>query len=125
MSFDSEYKPALQPPDWVFGPVWTFLYATLAISIFWTWRDRAEIENSNLIIGAFALQMILNLTWTYAFNSERYLISTLMLFGIVALTGYYSYSLYSYSPFASMVVWPYIAWVSFASILNIFYLLEA
>ncbi len=101
MSFDSEYKPPLQPPDWVFGPVWTFLYATLAISIFWTWRDRAEIENSNLLIGAFALQMLLNLTWTYAFNSERYVLSTLMLFGMVALTSYYAYGLYSFNQLAS------------------------
>tara|TARA_B100000579_G_scaffold347617_1_gene300751 strand:+ start:804 stop:1181 length:378 start_codon:yes stop_codon:yes gene_type:complete len=125
MSFDSEYKPPLQPPDWVFGPVWTFLYATLAISIFWTWRDRAEIENSNLLIGAFALQMLLNLTWTYAFNSERYVLSTLMLFGMVALTSYYAYGLYSFNQLASVIVWPYIAWVTFASILNIFYLVEA
>lgn len=125
MSFDSDYKPALQPPDWVFGPVWTFLYATLAVSIFWTWRERAEIENSNLLITAFALQMVLNLTWTYAFNSERYLLSTLMLFGIVALTGFYAHGLYSFNPLASIIVWPYIAWVTFASILNIFYLVEA
>ena len=125
MSFDSDYRPAIQPPDWIFGPVWAFLYGTLALSFLWTWRDRGDIENSNLLIAAFILQMAFNLTWTFAFNSERYLLSTLMLFCIVALTSYYAYSLYSFSPLASMVVWPYIAWVSFASILNIFYLLEA
>ena len=125
MSFDSDYKPPLQPPDWVFGPVWTILYTCLGFSIFITFTQRDAIENSNLLIAAFALQMALNFSWTAVFNSEQYLLSLTMLIGIIILTSIYAWGVYDAVPTASILVWPYIAWVSFASILNVFYLLEA
>ena len=126
--FDSEYTPSFQPPSWLFGPVWTFLYITIGISFYFTWVSRDELENSNLVIGLFAVQMVLNLLWTAAFNSEQgaasYWISTIMLILIVAFTSYYSFLIYDVNQTASMLVWPYIAWVSFATLLNIAYLLE-
>jgi len=128
MSFNSEYSPSFQPPRWLFGPVWSVLYITIGISFYLTWITKDEIENTNLVIGLFAAQMVLNLLWTVIFNSEQgalsYWISTAMLILIVAFTSYYAFLVYEISPTASMLVWPYIAWVSFATLLNIAYLLE-
>tara|TARA_Y100001973_G_C5058608_1_gene261506 strand:- start:102 stop:479 length:378 start_codon:yes stop_codon:yes gene_type:complete len=125
MSFDSDYRPPLQPPDWVFGPVWAFLYTSLAISIVLSFRAREEIPDSNFLFACFALNMALNFTWSGLFNSEQYLLSTLTLVGIIIFTSIYAYGVYDQAPLASILVWPYIAWVSFATLLNIFYLVEA
>ena len=125
MSFDSDYTPSFQPPDWVFGPVWAFLYTSMATSIVLTWINRDELDNQNLVFALFAVQLTLNLVWTSFFNAESYLISTLILLGIVATTTYYAILVHPVSQYASILVWPYIAWVSFATLLNIAYLMEA
>ena len=125
MSFDSEYKPALQPPSWVFGPVWTFLYISMGFSIYLTWMSRDELNNSNIVFGLFAGQLILNLMWSAYFNSEQYLLSTLIIVGMILLTAIYAYLIYDVVQLASILVWPYIAWLTFAGILNVFYLVEA
>ena len=125
MSFDSEYRPALQPPDWVFGPVWSFLYISLGFSIYLTWMSRDELENSNLVFGVFAIQLILNLMWSSFFNSEQYLVSTLIIGGMIVFTAIYAYLIYDSVQLASVLVFPYIAWITFAGYLNILYFIEA
>ena len=126
MSFDSQGKPWFQPPDYVFGPVWTLLYFSMAGSIIISWINREELENPSLVFGLFAFQLILNLSWTSVFNSENYWLSLLMLLSMIAATTAYAYLVYDrFFPWASVLVWPYIAWLTFASILNVWYLQEA
>ena len=129
MSFDSDYKPALQPPSWVFGPVWAFLYTSMFISIYLVWASREQFEAAGksfeLAVGLFVAQLILNFTWTYVFNSEWYWISTLMLIGMIVFTSLYANEVLEVSRFAAYLVVPYILWLSFATLLNVFYLAEA
>lgn len=124
MALDSSETPWFQPPDWLFGPVWTILYFMMAGSLVLSWGARDELENSTLVFILFGIQLSLNLAWTSVFNSEQYTLSLLMLLGMIVATAYYAYLVYDTVPAASALVWPYIAWLTFASILNVWYLQE-
>lgn len=125
MTFDSAYEPFFQPPGWIVGPVWAVLYTCLAFSITTTLNAREEVPQSNLIVALFFIQLAVNLAWPSMFNSERYLLSLMMIIVMVVFTVIYAYAIYEPVPTASMLVWPYIAWVSFAGAINLAYYLEA
>lgn len=125
MTFDSEYEPFFQPPGWIIGPVWTVLYTTLGISITSVLSKRDDLQQFNLIILCFVIQLALNLAWPSVFNSERYLLSLLMIIGMVVFSIAYVVLIHGTTPFASRLMWPYIAWVSFAGIINAAYLLNS
>ena len=86
---------------------------------------REEISNSNLVIGLFVIQMIANLLWPNVFNSAEYLASFLLIVIMAVFTAVYAYMIYSPAKEASMLVWPYIAWVSFAGMINLAYYFNA
>ena len=125
MTFDSEYEPFFQPPGWIIGPVWAVLYTTLAIGITSVLSKRDDLQQFNLIILCFVIQLALNLAWPSVFNSERYLLSLLMIIGMVVFSIAYVVLIHGTTPFASRLMWPYIAWVSFAGIINAAYLLNS
>lgn len=123
--FDSEYEPFFQPPGWVVGPVWAILYTTLAISFTSVLSKQDELQQFNLIVACFFIQLALNLAWPSVFNSEQYLISLLMIVGMIVFSLGYIYLIHDVSPFASRLMWPYMAWVSFAGCINTAYLLNS
>ncbi len=125
VTFDSEYEPFFQPPGWVVGPVWAVLYTTLAISFTSVLSKQDELQQFNLIVACFLIQLALNLAWPSVFNSEQYLISLLMIIGMIVFSLGYVYLIHDVSPFASRLMWPYIAWVSFAGVINTAYLLNS
>ena len=124
MTFNSEYKPFFQPPGWVIGPIWAVLYTTLAISIFLAITNRDKIDNKMLVFGFFFIQMALNLMWPDVFNSARYLLSLVMIILMTLFSVLYAVFIYESVPVASKLVWPYIAWIAFASMINVAYYLE-
>ena len=125
MTFDSDYEPWFEPPGWIIGPIWLVLYTMLAISFTMMLAKREAIPNSNLVIGLFVIQMIANLMWPNVFNSAEYLASFLLIVVMAVFTAIYAYMIYDHSKEASMLVWPYIVWVSFAGLINIAYYLNA
>ena len=125
MTFDSEYEPFLQPPGWIIGPIWSILYIMLAISIYNTISNRNEINFRNVAITLFVIQLLVNLAWPAVFNDARYLLSLLMIVVMVSFTAVYAYLIYEENQIGSMLVWPYIAWVSFAGLINTAYYLHA
>ena len=125
LTFDSEYEPFFQPPGWVVGPVWAVLYTTLAISFTSVLSKQDELQQFNLIVACFFIQLALNLAWPSVFNSEHYLISLLMIVGMIVFSLGYIYLIHDVSPFASRLMWPYISWVSFAGFINTAYLLNS
>ena len=125
MTFDSAYEPFFQPPGWIVGPVWAVLYTCLAFSITTMLNAREEVPQSNLIVALFFIQLVVNLAWPSMFNSERYLLSLMMIVVMVVFTGIYAFAVYKPVPTASILVWPYIAWVIFAGAINLAYYLEA
>ena len=125
MTFDSEYEPFFQPPGWIIGPVWAVLYTTLIISFFTTFNLRNKIKNSNTASWLFVVQLIVNLAWPRVFNSEEYLISLIMIVIMVIFTSMYAYIVYEVNKKGSLIVLPYILWVSFAGMINAAYYLHA
>tara|TARA_B100000282_G_scaffold237608_1_gene180141 strand:- start:1052 stop:1432 length:381 start_codon:yes stop_codon:yes gene_type:complete len=125
LTFNSEYEPFFQPPGWIIGPVWTVLYTTLAISFYTTLANRSEINYRNIAIALFTTQMIANVMWPSVFNDAKYLQSTILCVIMAVFTIGYAYLIYEGNRNGSLLVWPYIAWVSFAALINAAYLLHA
>jgi tryptophan-rich sensory protein len=125
VTFDSDYEPWFQPPGWIVGPIWLILYTMLAISFMMMLSKKEEISKSNLIIVLFIIQLIANLMWPGVFNSAQYLTSFLMIIVMVIFTTIYAYVIFEPAKNASILVWPYIIWVSFAGIINFAYYLNA
>jgi tryptophan-rich sensory protein len=125
MSFDSDYEPWFQPPGWIVGPIWLVLYTMIGISFIMLISKKDEISNGNIIITLFLIQLLLNILWPNVFNSEEYLTSFLMIVIMVVFTAIYAYVTYVPVKEASILVWPYILWISFAGIINFAYYLNA
>lgn len=124
MTFDSEYEPFFQPPGWIIGPIWAILYTSIAISFYITLSRRSELENRYPIIVLFITQLALNLAWSDVFNSANYLLSLTMLVFMIIFTIIYAYLIYKPIKLASIIVWPYIAWITFAAVINTAYYIE-
>lgn len=111
-------KPFFTPPNIVFPVVWSFLYALMAIA---SWRIlRASGDNKGLALGLFALQLGLNLAWSYVFFAQRSLWGGVAI--ILPLLATIFLTIRAFRPLdaaASYALWLYFAWVSFATLLNV------
>ena len=111
-------RPSFNPPNWVFGPVWTSLYILLGISFFLIWKENPS-KKRNLAIKVFSIQMLLNFAWSFIFFYFNLigaaLIEIILLWISIALMIYLFYKI---KPFAAYLNIPYLLWVSFATILN-------
>lgn len=112
-------KPALNPPSWVFGPVWTTLFILMGIAAFLIWKKGFQKKNVKIALGIFGLQLVLNTLWSILFfgmqNPGAALIEIALLwFAILASL----IAFYKISKPASYLLLPYILWVSFAAYLN-------
>jgi benzodiazapine receptor len=109
-------KPAFNPPDWVFGPVWTVLYAMIALAGWRVWRLRGAREPALL---AWALQLGLNLSWSFVFFGAR-LIGAALIEIVVLLVaiGVTARLFWRIDRGAALLLAPYAAWVGYATLLN-------
>jgi tryptophan-rich sensory protein len=114
-------QPSFNPPDGVFGPVWTVLYILMGISLYLVWKELPGIKRE-MAIGAFALQLLLNFLWSlFFFYFKDIEIALLDIVGlwiaVVAMIG----AFYRIKPLAAWLNIPYLVWVTFAMVLNIAY----
>lgn len=112
-------KPAFQPPDWLFGPAWTLIFALIALSAASAWQSAPHAGVRRWIIVLFGFNLALNVFWSALFfglhRPDWALYEVVFLWGSVAAL---IWSLWSYSRLASWLLVPYLAWVTFASLLN-------
>jgi tryptophan-rich sensory protein len=111
-------KPALTPPAWIFGPVWTLLYAMMAIAAWLVWR-RYGWTNAIGPLSLFLGQLALNALWSYLFFGLQR--PGLALLDIIALWLAILATLMAFwrsHPPAGLLLLPYLLWVSFATYLN-------
>ena len=111
-------KPAWRPPDWLFGPVWTVLYAMIAVAGWRVWCANARPGRSSALI-AFAVQLALNLCWSPVFFGLHNIRLALAI--IVALwfaIGMFFLLSWKVDRVASWLFLPYWLWVTFATALN-------
>src|SRR3989344_1165788 len=135
-------KPALNPPSWGFGPVWTTLFALIGVALFLVWRKDFQVTNPLFentrrawnpwserlwrgdwqkfnTMAIFALQYILNIAWSLVFfglhrPDAAFFVLIALWFSIV----YLIFNFYRYSKLAAWLLVPYLLWVAFAGYLN-------
>jgi translocator protein len=117
--FSTLNKPSWNPPAYLFGPVWATLYFLMGISLWLIWKTNAPENHKRNAVTIFAIQLFLNFWWSIIFfkfhSSGIALIDIFLMVITISLTIYY----FSYiSPLAAWLLVPYIAWVSFATVLN-------
>ena len=111
-------KPPFNPPDWIFAPVWTSLYILMAISGWRIWRLPRSLARKHALV-AFGIQLTLNLLWSFLFFGMRNiglgLSEIVLLLGSIIVTTSLFWRL---DRPAGVLFLPYVAWVSFATVLN-------
>ncbi|HWQ59674.1 MAG TPA: TspO/MBR family protein [Candidatus Fimivivens sp.] len=112
-------KPSWTPPSWLFGPVWTTLFALMGIASALVWEKRG-LPGATLALSAYAVQLALNVLWSALFfglkRPDLAFIEILFLLVAIVVT---TILFWRIDPRAGMLLLPYIAWVSFASVLNL------
>ena len=111
-------KPSWNPPNWIFGPVWTALYMIMAIAAWLVWK-RGGFAGQRVALSFFLAQLLFNALWSPLFFGLRQpalafadiLLLWLTLLGTVA-------AFWKVRPLAGVLLVPYLAWVTFASTLN-------
>ena len=113
------HKPPFNPPNWIFGPVWTTLYIMMGISAFLIWQKGLDNKIVRIALVCFVVQLFLNAIWTPLFFGLH---SPLLgLIDIVLLLNAIIVTVFAFSKIsrpAALLLIPYLAWVSFATILN-------
>lgn len=116
--YDSLDKPFFTPPAWLFGPVWTVLYAAMAVAGWLVWRQRGSV-NVRPALVLFGVQLFLNMMWSVVFFGMQ--APGLGLLEISALWVAISLTIVAFlrvSRGAGWLLVPYLAWVTFATLLN-------
>ncbi len=111
-------KPPLNPPNWVFGPVWTVLYLLIGVSAWLVWQQ-AEPGTRALPMGILALNLLCNGLWSWLFFGLHR--PDLALADLVVLWATIVAMIWAYArihPLAAGLQVPYLLWVSFAGYLN-------
>ena len=111
-------KPSFNPPNWIFGPVWTLLFTLMGISLYLVWTSpSSKIRMIALVL--FTIQFIFNVAWSYLFFGINRpgiaFAEILVMLGFIIATTIYFFKVNKVSGYLLI---PYILWVSFASILN-------
>jgi tryptophan-rich sensory protein len=113
-------KPPFAPPNWVFGPVWSILYALMGFAAWRVWLHlRRGDRAARTALLLFAVQLVLNVLWSALFfglrNPLAGLIDIIALEILIVLT---TIAFWRVDRLAGLAFIPYLIWVSFASVLN-------
>ncbi|HNX82649.1 MAG TPA: tryptophan-rich sensory protein [Candidatus Omnitrophota bacterium] len=113
-------KPTFTPPNWVFAPVWTILFTLMGIAAFLIWRKGLRTPGVKYTLSIFLLQLALNSLWSIVFFGSRSIVGGLAVIVFLWLAIVWTIKRFSAisKPAAALLI-PYIAWVSFAVILNV------
>ena len=116
--YETLEMPFFNPPSWLFGPVWTILYFLMAVSGWLVWR-RSGFTGARVAMLLFFGQLTLNFLWTALFFGLQApglaLIEILVLWSAILLT---ALAFRPLSWLAAVLLLPYLAWVTFAAVLN-------
>jgi benzodiazapine receptor len=114
-------RPAIAPPNWVFGPVWSLLYLLMALAA-WRVGLAAASPLRRWALALFMLQLALNLAWSWIFFHQHAigaaLVEVVVLWAAIGAT---TLVFARVDPVAAWMMAPYWAWVTFATVLNAAY----
>ncbi len=111
-------RPDWAPPGWLFGPVWSFLYLTMGIAAWLVWRKHGW-RGASPALWLFVIQLAANALWSWLFffwrlggpSFAELILLWLLVAGTVA-------AFWRLQRIAAALLLPYLAWVSFAGVLN-------
>ena len=112
-------KPSFNPPAWVFGPTWTVLYILMGVALVLVWRQGLGKPGVRLALALFAVQLVLNALWSILFfglQSPEWAFAEIILLWLAIVATLWAFR--SVTPAAGWFLVPYLAWVSFAAVLN-------
>lgn len=113
-------KPPFNPPNWLFAPAWTLLFSLMAISVFRILRLPAATPGKARALGVYHGQLALNVLWSCVFFGLHSPLG-----GVAVILPFLAAILWTITVFrpldrlAATLLWPYVGWVSFATLLNI------
>ena len=110
-------QPNWAPPGWLFGPVWSTLFALMAISAWLIWRDGGFVKNRSALT-LFIIQLIPNILWSwlfFAWNKGAYAFADIIVLWLLIVATVISF--WRTNKLAGVMLIPYLLWVSFASFL--------
>ena len=113
-------KPFFNPPNWIFGPVWTLLYFMMGISLYTFWNTKTPTDEKRQGLSFFFVQLALNVLWSILFFGLKSPIGAFI--GIIVLWFVIYLTMRKFLEASKLAGWlliPYLAWVSFATILNL------
>jgi tryptophan-rich sensory protein len=111
-------KPPWRPPNWVFAPAWSVLYVLIAISGWLVWRD-AGWPAAAPALAIYGVQLLLNAGWSAVFFGLRRPDWAFLEISLLWLS--IAWTIQAFAPLQPVAAWllaPYLAWVSFAALLN-------
>jgi len=112
-------KPTWNPPNWVFGPVWTTLYVMMGIALFLVWKEDTSRELKAIAFILFGVQLLLNFFWSFIFfklEQPGWAFAEILVLWTAILACIFAFG--QVNKTAAWLLVPYISWVSFATILN-------
>jgi len=112
-------KPPFNPPNWIFAPVWTALYVMMALAVFRILRTPVGTPGRRRALLVYHLQLLLNIAWSFAFFGANSPLAGLAV--ILPLLAAIIATIAAFRPLdrlAANLLWPYLAWVCFATLLN-------
>lgn len=112
-------QPPFRPPNWVFGPVWIILYTLMGISLYLIWIKGTKKKEVRYALKLFAVHLVVNATWSIVFFGMRNIpLSLVNIIALWVLIIMVMSKFYKIDKRASLILIPYLTWVSFATILN-------
>lgn len=116
--YQSLRLPPWAPPSWVFGPVWTVLYGSIAIAGWLVWRCHG-FSGAKREMALYAGQLVLNAAWTpLFFAADRHDLALVDIVALLALVAVLVVAFHRRHRVAGLMLVPYLAWVAFATALN-------
>ena len=113
--YEALAKPSFNPPNWLFGPVWTILYVLIAIAGWRMWQR----ERTGAAMKLWWLQLVLNFLWSPVFfGLEQIGLALLIILALFATILAFLAAAWNLDRVAAWLFVPYAAWVAFASLLN-------
>lgn len=110
-------KPSWNPPNWIFGPMWTALYILMGLAFARIWHSNHPLKGKALT--AFATQFLLNMAWSFIFFNQHAIGTALIeILVLLAAIIYTTYLFGKIDKTAAYMMVPYILWVAFATVLN-------